>query len=165
MIQNGRARSAADNGQDAERLRNNKFKMPLITELGAIEQLAERIAVQCSALMKLNDMYSWYQYDEDNLRAIRLAVNSMTEALDSVERLCSEVDKMELGAPSQPVKYDATAEYGNDLAAVEEITNDLSVLANAEVYVLKLIASRRRPSPTVVAAMRYLANRIRAILG
>lgn len=165
MIPNNQARSAADNGQAAERWRERKRQHEMIAEFGAIEQLAERISIQCGAQLKIASMLTGYKVDDDSLRAIRLAVNSMTEALDSVERLCAEVDRDEFGIPAQAPRYEWSAQYGGNLEAIEEITGDLSVLANAEAYVLKLIVKHRRPAPEMIGAMRYLHGRIRAILG
>lgn len=159
------ARDAADDGNESERWQRNRLKVSMINDLLAVEQLSERIANQCSAQLKLASMIAGYRFDDDSLRAIRLAVNSATEALDSIERLCAEVDRVEFGAPVPYTRYECSAEYGNNLDAVEELTSELSVLANAEAYLLKLIASRRRPAPEVIAGMRYLHGKIRAILG
>jgi hypothetical protein len=160
------ARGLAGNGEESKRWAANKHKVAIRTELGAIEQLSERIALQCNAQARLSEMVAGYQYDDDSLRAIRLAVNSIGEALDNVERLCAIIDQEEFGqvGPQAHCRPDAV-KHGNDLAAVEEIINDLSVQANAEAYVLGLVASRRRPAPATVAAMKLLFGSVRAILG
>jgi hypothetical protein len=160
-----RARLAADDGDEAKRWAASKHKAAMRTEFVAIEQLAERIALQCNAQGRLVDMLPGYKYDDDSLRAIRLAVNSIGEALGNVERLCAIVDQEEFGLAAPRTQYRFDVKYGDDLAAVEEIVNDLSVQANAEAYVLGLVASRRRPTPVVIASMRFLFDSVRAILG
>lgn len=165
MEQEPNPRVVADNGQEAARWKRNKLKVGIRTELTAIESLCDRIGIQCNSLQLLSSAIPGFRYDDDNLRTIRLALGSIFEALGNVERLCRDIEVSEFGgtAPVTPVMV--KQEYGNDLAAVEEIVNDLGVVCNAEAYTLGLVDSRRRPTVEVIAMMRFLADRVRGILG
>jgi hypothetical protein len=158
---NERARMAANNGEDGRRFESRKLKLAIKHELDAIEQLAERIAIQCAAERRLGEIIPGRPYDRDRLRVIRLALNSAAEALVSAKRTSYQVDIDELGLPEpEKVRINFTEVCEETMDGIDGFASDLGFVANSESYMLGLITSRRRPDP---AALEFMGHSIQAI--
>lgn len=160
--QNNRIRFATDNGQSSRNWRDNVKKVHVKHELEAVEQLADRITIQCSALRRLSEVIPGYQ-DRDALRAIGLAIGSMTKALDAIDKTVAEIDEQEFGG-SQAVAAYVPIEYGVGLDGLEDAANDIGIQANSQAYMGSLIKSRRRPSPYALQAMRSMVEAMTSAL-
>lgn len=158
-------RMAADNGKSEAVWQENRLKYSIKSELAAIEQLADRIGFQCSALMRLAEAIPGYQYDQDGLRVIRLAVHSMNEALVKVEQTARQIDLAEFGIVDNQPPIQVKLQYGTSLEDIETMASDVGMQANAESYMLTLLASRRRPSRESMSVLRHLVNSMRSALG
>lgn len=157
MSENDQARLAADNGKSGQVWNFKKKKSFIKVEFDAIEQLADRISVQVSAQNKLAELIPGYQVDPASVRCIRLAANSMHEALVTAERITGEIDQEEFGA-APPRAHTLKGDYGIGLDAIEDLAADIGIQANAQAYALQLIASQRRPNPYALQAMRYMVD-------